>query len=207
MDEVLLFLQNNPGPWGLTVLFCAAALEYMIPPFPADTVVLAGSLFVLAGTWSYPVVASTVILGGLVGSASHLLLGRMLLDGSGNLRGGRVVERLTGRGSLDRFFEAFRRHGMWVIAINRALPGIRGAAFLAAGAAKLPIVKTLGFGLISNILWSNGLLLIGLSIGNNWEKIEDALGVYQGVALAVAVVVLLFVAVRHRRKKLKAQQR
>jgi membrane protein DedA with SNARE-associated domain len=163
----------------------AAALEYLVPPLPADTIVLAGSLLVVAGVHSFATVAVVAIAGGLAGAAIHFYLGLLLADPDGTIRGGRYVEKVIGPGKLHRFFEAFRKHGMWVIAINRAFPGVRAVTFFAAGAARMPFAKTMAFGLVSNVCWSTAVLTLGVMVGGNWEKIEAAFGVYKTVVYGV----------------------
>lgn len=202
MEAALAFIRENPGGWSLVLLGVAAAFEYLLPPFPADLLIVAGAILVIAGQWPFAAVLSVVVLGGFLGSVLTYGLGRLLVDERGSLRGGRTLERLTGKGSIDRFFDAFRRHGLWVIAINRALPGIRAATFLAAGAAKLPAGRTLAVGLVSNIAWSSILLTTGVLLGDNWEKIDRVLGVYQVVGLVLlAAIGLALWRVRRRRSR------
>lgn len=201
MEEVLQFLRQEAGVWALVVVFVAAGVEYFIPILPGDSIVLAGSLLVVAGVWSYETVAAVAIAGGFCGAAAQYVLGRLLLDERGSLRGGHYIERALGRGALDRFFELFRRHGMWVIALNRMFPGVRGVAFLAAGAAKLPPIKTLAFGMISNVGWSLAVLGAGVAVGGNWRKIEQALGVYQWVVLGLMVLAAIAYALIRRRRR------
>ena len=202
MEAALELIRENPGGLTLVVLCVASALEYLVPPFPADLLIVAGALLVVAGQWSFPAVLAAVVAGGFAGSALSYWIGHKLVDDRGSLRGGRLLERLTGRGSIDRFFEAFRRYGLWVIAINRALPGIRAATFLAAGAARLPVAKTLLLGLVSSLLWSSALLTLGVLLGDNWEKIEEVLGVYQMVGFGLlAAIGLLVWRLRRRRPR------
>lgn len=202
MEAALQFIRENPGGWSLALLGAAAALEYLLPPFPADLLIVGGALLVVAGQWSFGAVLGVVVLGGFLGSVLTYGLGRLLVDERGSLRGGRTIERLTGKGSLDRFFEAFRKHGGWVIAINRALPGIRAATFLAAGAAGLPVLRTLLLGLLSNVLWSSLLLGTGVLLGDNWEKIDRVLGVYQVLGFGIlALIVVAVLRLRRRRSR------
>ncbi len=201
MEEVLTFVQNSPGGLGLLAVFAAAALEYLVPPLPADTIVLAGSLFVVAGVHSFAVVAIVAIAGGALGAAIPFGIGRKFAKPDGTLRGGRYVEMLVGEGRLEKFFEAFRRYGMWVIAVNRALPGVRAVTFFAAGAARLPFPRTMAFGLISNVLWSTAVLGLGVAVGGSWEKIEAAFGVYKTVVYGVfGTALAVFVAYRLYRR-------
>jgi membrane protein DedA with SNARE-associated domain len=181
VQQILDFVRENHSVWTLVVLFIAAALEYMVPPLPADSVVLAGSLLVVAGSWSFATVFFVAVAGGFCGATIHFVLGHQLALPNGTIRGQRHIERLSGRGSFDRFIERFRRHGMLVIVLNRMFPGIRSVTFIAAGASRLPFPKTMFFGLISNMGWTLALLLLGTSLGGNWEKIQAAFAVYSRV--------------------------
>lgn len=189
----------------MVVVFLAAALEYMVPPLPADSVLLASSLLVIAHAWSLPTVLAVAVAGGFVGSTLHYAIGRALAVEGGGMRGQRVVEKLTGKGSIERFFERFRRYGSWLILFNRMFPGIRGATFLAAGAARLPPVKTLLLGLLSNIAWTLTILLLGVTVGGSWEKIEATFRVYSRtlglVVLGVGGGIWLVRALLRRRRR------
>lgn len=202
LQQILDYVRESSGPGALVVLFLAAMLEYMLPFVPGDSIVLAGSLLVVAGRWPFLTVYVVAVAGGFLGSISHYVIGRALVGPDGKMRGLRQVERVIGEGAMEKFFQAFQRHGLWVIAINRALPGVRAACFLAAGAANISPVRALGAGLVSNLVWSAGLLLLGVSIGSNIDKIKDALGVFQwGAAGLVVVVVVVVLLVRRARKR------
>jgi membrane protein DedA with SNARE-associated domain len=190
MEDVLEFVRTNQGAWTLVVLFVAAALEYMVPPLPADTVVLAGSLLVVTQAWSFATVFVVAVAGGALGAMTHYLLGRALSKEDGGVRGQRWIEKLSGKGNFEKFTINLKRYGYAVIAVNRALPGIRSVTFIAAGALRLPIAKTMAWGLLSNMAWTTVLLLLGTTLGGNWEKIEAAFSVYSRVLAVLAAVIL-----------------
>ena len=201
MDEILIFLRDSPGHWGLAVVFAAAAVEYLAPPLPADTVVLAGSLLVVAGSSSFGVVLLAVVAGGTLGSTVQYVLGRTLADPeSGTLRGGKWLGRLFGEEAQRRVLAAVKTHGLRVIAINRMLPGIRAGAFLVAGAARLPAPATLALGFLSNLAWAVLLLGVGTVVGGNFEKLQRWLSVYQTVAgtLVLALVAVGYFVYRNK---------
>lgn len=196
MEELLHFVRDNHGPWTLFAVFAAAALEYLIPPLPADSVLLASSLLIIAGTQPFPLVAAVAIAGGATGAATHYGLGRLLSHPDGTFRGERWADLVFGKGRVDRFMAVFRRRGMWAIAVNRALPGVRAVTFFAAGVARLPLGKTMLFGLVSNIAWTLFILGLGTAVGGSAEKIEDAFSVYKTVIYslgATAVVALVVI--------------
>ncbi|MFO0725703.1 MAG: DedA family protein [Myxococcota bacterium] len=197
MEAALELVRSHSGPSALLVLFVAAALEYMLPPVPGDSIVLAGSLLVVAGAWPFWVVLVVAVAGGFLGSTVHYGLGRL-----GGHRAHRWIVRFAGEKGLQRFEDAFQHRGLWVIAVNRALPGVRAIVFLAAGVLEVPPARALGVGLISNIVWSTGLLVLGVSIGDNAEKISAALGVYQWVAAGLAVFGIgVYMLWRRRRRR------
>lgn len=201
MEALLELVRDNAGGWALLAVFAGAALEYMVPPLPADSVVLAAALLVVAGSHDFITVFAVAVLGGMTGAALHYALGRKL-SVDGKLRGQARIERWLGEGSIDRFFGAFRRYGMWVIVFNRAMPGVRAVTFLAAGAARLPLTSTMIAGLVSHMAWILLILGVGVSVGESWEKIEAAFDVYQKVVYAVAASAgLAYVGYRWMRRR------
>lgn len=197
MEEILEFVKSSGGVWPLVVLFAAAALEYMLPMVPGDSIVLAGSLIVVAERHTFATVYCVAVAGGFLGALSHYLIGRALRKPEGGVRGQHLIERLTGRGSFDRFLDRLHRYGMLVIVINRMFPGIRSVTFIAAGAAQLPFARVMFFGLISNMGWSLALLLLGTTLGGNWEKIEATFAVYSRVlAIISGVLIASYIAYR-----------
>lgn len=207
MEAVLEYLRGDPGQWALAIVFAAAALEYMVPPLPADTVVLAGALLVVAGAHDFTTVAAAAVAGGVVGSLTHYWLGRSLGRPDGSVRGGRYIDRLVGAGSMERFFEVFRKYGMWLIAMNRAFPGVRAVTFFAAGAARLPLIPTMAYGLLSNVAWTLAVLTLGVTVGRSWEKIEAVFRVYKlGVYGVGSILLVAFVSWRlWRRSRQRAE--
>ena len=202
MEEILQFVRDNPGGWGLFLVYAAAGLEYLVPPLPADSVVLAGSLLVVAGVQPAWLVFACAVAGGFTGASIHFALGRWLVREDGSVRGRRWVDRMLGEGSLERFFEKLRRYGLWVIAFNRALPGVRAGTFFAAGAASMRFVPVMLAGLVSNVLWTALILGIGISVGDNWEEIERLFGVYKrGLYVVGGVATCLWLLHRYRKKK------
>lgn len=191
MEEILEVIRTSPPALGLAIVFAAAAGEYLLPPLPADSVLLAGALLVVAGQQPFVVVWGAAVLGGVAGMWIHHVLGTALRRPDGSLRGSRYVDRWFGRGSIARFQGLVRRYGPAVLLINRALPGIRGVAFLAVGAAGVPRLKSLLLGAVSQAGWSLGVLALGVWIGDHWEKIESAFRVYQRTVYAVGLVLAL----------------
>jgi membrane protein DedA with SNARE-associated domain len=197
VDELIQYTREHAGVEVLYFLFAASAAEYLVPPLPADSVVAVSALLVLAEKRSLFEVYVCVVAGGVLGASLQYGLGRFLSDGTGSFRGAAVIQRLFGAGSTQGFIDAFHRHGYWVIAINRFLPGLRAGVFLMSGALNLGWLRVLMLGFISHSVWSALLLGVGLTIGDNLEKIQTFLSVYR---YGAAGIIIAFVGVFAYRK-------
>lgn len=195
------YLRAAQGTWQLWVLFVAAALEYVFPPIPGDTMVLAGGLLVVAGVWPFDIVLFAVGAGGVIGVAVQFGLGHMLRDEHGSLRGAPIIERLAGAGSARKFIEGFRRHGMWMLVFNRMVPGLRTVALLMAGASALNPLAVLFCGMVSHVVWCMVLLAAGVTLGQNWQALQEIFEVYWGVMAVLTGGVTVLYLVRRSRKR------
>jgi membrane protein DedA with SNARE-associated domain len=171
MQEWIDYLRVEAGWESLGLTFLASAMEYLVPPLPADTVVVASALLVLSGAWPFPAVYLCVIGGGLFGAWFQYSLGRCLADGTGGFRGQKMITRV------------FAHQGG---------PELRAGVFLMAGALRLDFKRVMLLGLLSSMLWSGLLLGLGLVLGDNFENIYTFLSVYR---YSVGGIMIAFIGV------------
>lgn len=184
------------------MLLLAGAVEYVVPPFPGDTVTLFGA--VLAGTAGYElwvvyvVITVGAILGGLLAYGFGGWLGRHEERWPRFLR---VEER---RDRIHTVIRRFEKHGAAYLAINRFLPAFRAIFFVAAGMAELPLWKVVVFGGASAALWNAGILGVGFAVGNNFDDLHRIYEQYTTWSLAVIGAAALAIGGRwlwrHRRR-------
>ncbi len=179
--EWLETLSQMPPAAAWTTLFGGAFLEYVFPPFPGDTVVVAGAA--LTGALGWPAAPSflAVTLGALAGSAAATGAGRWV---------GPRLERLSPRqrAAVESLVGHLRRRGPVILVANRFVPGIRGLFFVAAGIVGLRWTTVLGWSAVSAVLWNGLLFGLGWSLGAQVERLDALVGQY---AVAVGVVVCL----------------
>jgi membrane-associated protein len=193
------FLSAGQSAAGLGTLFLSAMIEYVLPPFPGDTVTLFGAFLAAVEGWSVPLVFVAVTAGSVAGAALDYALGRRL--------GRAPVETLTGRKRRLRELAApliarFERRGAAYLALNRFLPGIRALLFVAAGMARLPAWKVLAWGAAAAALWNALIIAAGFAVGANWPRLLEWLRTYTAIAwIAVGLIVLALVARRLLRRK------
>lgn len=178
-------LLARTGPAAPLLLFFAAFVEYVFPPFPGDAMVVLGAWYATHGKLSWPLTFGMVTCGAVAGAAVDWAIGRWL--------GARIDERAAAgkldRERVERFERIYRRFGGLFLVANRFLPGIRGFFFVAAGAARIPLWEVLLFGGISAALWNGLLLAAGSYAARNVDELLRLFARYNAaaaVALAAA---------------------
>jgi membrane-associated protein len=203
-DELTHTLQRvleQTGAWAPALLFGAAFIEHVFPPFPGDLLVVLGAWYAVQGVLSWPVVFVAVTAGSVAGAWVDHRVGAWL---------GRRLEQSTAAGrwlsreQLGRFEAAYRRWGAWLLVFNRFFPGVRGFLFLAAGASGIPLSRTLLLGGLSAAAWNGLLLGAGALVANNLEDLVSLVDRYTraaGLLIAVALVVALARLIWMRRSR------
>lgn len=180
MDLVQL-VETSPLWLSLLLLFFAAWIEYIFPPFPGDTLLVAGGFFVAQG--ALPLVLTFVVL--TLGSVSGCLVGWSLgLHGLG-------LRRLIRAEYLERVQKSYARYGAWLILVNRFVPGLRGAFMITAGLIKMPMRPIVIWGTVSAILWNSVLIGLGYIFSDSLEKLLSLMQTYSKTVLIL--IGLLFV--------------
>jgi len=180
-------LASMPPELAYAALFTGAFVEYVFPPFPGDTVVVAGVALVVAFGWPLPPVFAAVTLGAAAGGLCDFAVGRWAA------RSG-TVERMgpKKRAAIALLVSRFDRWGPAYLAINRFVPGVRALFFVAAGLAGLRTAPVLFWALVSATAWNALLVGLGIAVGGN----VDALAVWVGRHnLWVGITVTLIVVV------------
>lgn len=204
LSETVAMLAQEHSEAVFAWLFAGSLLEHIVPPFPGDTVTLAGAVLVAAGQLSLPATFLTVLAGSLVGSALDHAFGRWLARRMAVSGTGLWARRMP---SLERAREAFRQHGDLALVLNRFLPGVRALLFVAAGFSGMPLGRVLALGALSATVWNSLILAGGLLLGSHLDLLESWIRRIGLGAWAVFGLVLLgglglqFLRRRRRRKR------
>ena len=190
LQDVLAFMTEHPALIALLV-FGAALLEYVIPPFWGDTIILAGCF--LAGIGRAE--AWQVFAGALVGS----MLGALAAYGLG-LRFGAASLKLMSRSRRakaisDRAERWQAAHGVRILAVNRFLPGLRSFFLPMAGISRMPLRTVFVWSTVSNVAYCALLLGIGLAVGRGSADIGDMQLQFRSASTVAAVAAVALIAV------------
>jgi len=188
LDEFLHTLEHGPQYWAYALVLAAAAIEYVFPPVPGDTVALfAVALAVRAQLhWMFVYLAMTAgaLLGGLAAWGFGIWLANHEESWPSFLRTPGATR------ALDAVRRGYEQHGPMYLVGNRFLPALRAFFFVGAGLSRMSAGPVIVFGGISAALWNALLMGVGYSVGNNWEVLSDLAERY-----AVATLILIVLAV------------
>jgi membrane protein DedA with SNARE-associated domain len=187
LDEFLHTLEYGPQYWAYALVAAAAAIEYVFPPIPGDTVALfAVALAVRAQLhWAFVYLAMT--LGALVGGLAAWGFGIWLASNEESWPS--FLKTRGATRALDAVRRGYEQHGAMYLVANRFLPALRAFFFIGAGLARMNAGPVIVFGGISAALWNALLMLVGYAVGNNWNVLRDLAERY-----AVATLILILVA-------------
>lgn len=195
IEELLRWLQESEGPLAYLVLALAGAIEYVLPPFPGDTVTLFST--VLAGSAGYGLglVYVCLTVGAIAGSLIAYAFGGWI--GRHEERWPRFLRTPRNVGRIEALLERFRRHGAAYLAINRFLPAFRSLFFVTAGMAGLPVWKVVVFGGLSAAAWNLLIIAVGWAVGNNFDALRDIYDQYTFWSLAAVAALVCALVARH----------
>lgn len=170
------------------ILFLSSIIEYIFPPFPGDSITLAGAILVGVYKYDFFLVFFSATAGSFLGSLFDFWIGRIL-------RNKKELWILKFKSSekfnkkLENALQRFKKLGWIAILINRFLPGIRAFLFVAAGASNMNFYLVGFLSLASITLWNLIIIFAGMMVGKNFSIIADAIQNYY-ILMWIFIIVL-----------------
>jgi membrane protein DedA with SNARE-associated domain len=194
LDALLQRLAEVPQAILLLVLALAAALENLIPPIPADAVILFGGFLLGKGASAIGLAFLVVWLANVSGALLVYALGRAYGPGFFRGRLGQYLVKPRQLASLSAFYH---RYGFAVIFFGRFLPVFRSVVPVFAGVSNLSLFRTAVPVALASGIWYGGILYLGAVAGQNWRAILAALErggawLYVVTALCAAAIFLFW---------------
>lgn len=199
LEHALSWLSTHEGALAYLLLAVAAAIEYVFPPFPGDTLTLFGVFLAVSKGYSPTGVYVAITVGSVVGGWLAYRFGLRLGDTSDPPTG--LMANPSAKAAIDEIGVRFQRHGIAYLALNRFVPVLRAFFFVAAGIARFRVGPVLFWGALSALAWNALLFVAGWSVGHHWDQLSRLIETYSTVVLGLVVVgaVVFFVRRRARR--------
>jgi membrane protein DedA with SNARE-associated domain len=193
-SDPLAFFAAHPGLL-LLVVFAAAAIEYVFPPFWGDTLMLAGCAVAGMDRGTLLLVFGAALVGSIVGSMAAWWMGR---------RFGQASLKLLSRSDRARRLHAraerlYHVHGSRVLALNRFLPGARAFFLPLAGMGNMSGRRVLLWSTVGNVLYCALIACVGAFLASragSFAVLQSHFRTVMGIAAIVAVSVLLALGLR-----------
>jgi membrane protein DedA with SNARE-associated domain len=192
LDTLLTWLAAAPDAVIYAVLGLAAALENIVPPIPADVVVVFGGVLAGRGGASTLGVFLAVWVCNVMGAMLVYLVGRKRGAGFFAGRWGHLLLRPHQLDELGRFY---RRYGTGIVFVSRFLPMLRAVVPVFAGVAGLGALRTVIPIAAASGLWYGSLVYLGAAAGRNWGEVMatlNRLGHWFWIAALIALAGVAF---------------
>jgi len=188
LDEFLHTLEHGPEYWAYALVVAAAAIEYIFPPVPGDTVALFAVALAVRAQLSWVLVYLSMTLGALLGGLAAWGFGLWLANHEESWPS--FLKTPGATRALDAVRRGYEQHGAMYLVVNRFLPALRAFFFVGAGMSRMNVGPVIVFGGISAALWNALLMGVGYAVGNNWDVLRDLAERY-----AIATLILVVIAV------------
>lgn len=178
---------------GLLVL-----LENLFPPIPSEVILPLAGFAASRGDLNVAAAVAATTAGSVIGA--------LLLYGIGATVGLERVRRVADKLPLinledvDKTVAWFDRHGGKAVFFGRMIPIFRSLISLPAGVDRMPVAKFTALTAAGSAIWNTIFVLSGYFLGENWHTVEQYVGVFQWIVIAVVLIFVLWWVIRRIRR-------
>ena len=182
---------------GLTGVFLLMLAENLFPPIPSELIMPLAGFSAARGQLSLV----GVIIAGVAGTLAGNVFWFELAKWFGAARTIGLAVRFGGwlgitEADLEKAQQALRRHGPWAVFLGRMMPGIRTVISIPAGLIEMPRLAFYGLTTLGSTLWVGGLAVVGYVLEERFSQVEEYVGPFSKVFLALFVLAFLWPLVR-----------
>jgi membrane protein DedA with SNARE-associated domain len=167
---------------------------------PGEFAVAAGGILASRGQVAFLALVGVVVVGTMAGNATGYFLGRRW--GTGVLEWP-PLQKLFGS-PIHKAQDFMRRRGEWAIVLGRLTTPTRIMVPFLAGSSRLPYPRYVLFDLPATIVWALAWTILGFTLGESWELLQDVAGT---AAFLVLILFVIAVVIRWVTARIAANQR
>ncbi|WP_308259218.1 DedA family protein [Pseudonocardia sp. H11422] len=201
MDDVADWVFSIVDRLGAAGVGLLIFLENVIPPIPSEVILpLAGfraRIGAVDALWVWPAATAGSVAGAVVLYGLGAWLGYERLH---QLAAKRWFV-LSSQSDLERGRTLFDRHGGKLVLFGRCVPLIRSVVSVPAGVARMPLTRFVTLTAIGSGIWNAVFIGLGWVLGENWDRVEGALGPASYVVLGLVAALAIWLIVRKLRSR------
>lgn len=209
LNDLINFLKHQSEGFLYLFLFLSAIIENLFPPIPGDTITAFGAFLVGIKKLNFFMVFLVTTIGSVIGFMSLFFIGRLLNKEFFLNKDFKFFPKQ----SIHAAEQWYSKYGYYIILANRFLPGIRSVISIVTGILKLSIPKVLSLSLVSASIWNIIWIMIGYTLGDNWEivkqKVAHILQRYNlaaGIILTLAILSIIIFKIHKNHKEKKQNE-
>jgi membrane protein DedA with SNARE-associated domain len=202
LGELTNFIINLVSSAGYPGIVFAMAAENLFPPIPSEAVMPLAGYLTTTGRFNLFLTIGFGTLGSLVGAVVLYYVGVWV--GEHRLREflnryGRFF--MTTSKELDAAESWFEKHGEKSVLLCRMVPIVRSIISIPAGLVRMPLKRFMIFTTIGTTTWTAFLTIVGVVLGENWEKVGPLMSRFDFVVIGGLGVLVLYYVFRKMSKR------
>ncbi|WP_083459291.1 DedA family protein [Jiangella muralis] len=175
----------------------AIAAENLFPPLPSEVILPLAGFTASRGDMNLAAAIIWTTVGSVVGALIWYAVGAAVgRDRTRSILAALPLVKMT---DVDKAEAWFGKHGVKTIFFGRMIPIFRSFISIPAGVERMSLPIFLAFTALGSAIWNTVFILLGYQLGQNWDSVEQYIGILQyAVIAAVVVAVAAFVILRVR---------
>lgn len=202
MQALIITMMNKFGYFGILFLI---AIENIFPPIPSEVILGFGGFMTTYTKLNIIGVIIFATIGSVFGAILLYLIGRVLnRERLAKLVNGKIGKVLFLKESdIEKAYSWFDKKGYKTVFFCRFVPIVRSLISIPAGMSEMKIPKFLIYTTVGSLIWNAILVIIGSSLGDNWEKLVLVMDEYSTIALVLIIILFIVIVVNFYRNKIK----
>lgn len=191
------FAINLVSDLGYPGIILAMAAENIFPPIPSEAIMPMAGYLTTTGRFNLWLAIFAGVLGSLIGAMVLYYVGIW----AGNLAFRKFLDRygrffMTTSKDLETAERWFERYGERSVLLCRMIPIVRSIVSVPAGFTKMPLKKFMIFTTIGITAWTTFLTVVGVVLGENWERIGPIMKRFDFLVIGVLSGLILYYVFR-----------
>ena len=188
MNTWLIQILNSFGYLGIIFLI---AVENIFPPIPSEIILTFSGFLTLQSNLTPIGVIIAATIGSLIGAIILYYFGSIFSkERILNFINGKWGKRL---GFTEKDFlktlNWFEKKGRYGTLFGRCVPVIRSIVSIPAGMARMKLGEFVLFTTIGSLTWNTVLVILGVSVGEDWQVVVDFFDAYTHIVIVLLAVI------------------
>ncbi|HZK85161.1 MAG TPA: DedA family protein [Desulfosporosinus sp.] len=180
--------------YGYLGLYFILVISILGLPIPAEFLMTFVGFMSFSGLLNPVLAILTAALGGITGISIAYLLGRFF-----EARVLAFLNKHVGSERLEKVLKWYRKHGGKLLTIGYFIPVVRHLTGYIAGLSHLEFHYFAFYAYLGALVWASFFILLGRSLGSQWETIIPILHRYSVLFGVLAVVFFLVIYLLNRK--------